>query len=323
MSKKIISLSTRIRSFLKFRYIFLGILIVLLYFFLKPLYPYIAGCTRVKNPASIKESSVKIKDLTVYYLTAGDPQNPPLVFLHGTGGSKKMSQCRKEQIITALSRDFYLYLPLHPGASKSELPTFVWNTTDYASYIDGFLNELKIEKPVMMGQSFGGRIGLSYAIEHPNKISLLVLSDPAVRLESSSFYQDVLLSIGKPFLSFIFNTSLIPKSIKNNVAQVALSIPEEAIPNGDYTKLSVVIDIITNNGSSKIFSKNDLQNIMTPTILIWGKHDDQFSIEIGRALDRLIPNSTLFEYEAGHMAIYDDMEQTQKVILKGFKESGK
>ena len=309
-----------IRNVLKYRYVLLTTLFILLYFFLKPLYPYVAGCTPVKNPVVIKESSVKIKDINVYYLTAGDPQKPPLVFLHGTGGSKKMSQCRKEQMMTALSRDFYVYLPLHPGASKSDLPTFPWKTKDYVSYLDDFLDQLKVEKPIMMGQSFGGRIGLQYAIEHSEKIRLLVLGDPAIRLEPSSFYQDFLLSIGKPVLSFVFNTSWIPTSIKSALSQLALSVPEEAIQNNDFSKLQVVIDIIS---MRDIFSAEDIKKITALTVLIWGKYDKQFPISRGQELDKFIPNSTLYEYEAGHTAMYEDIEQTQKVILNGFKESGK
>lgn len=313
-----------LKKILKIKYLVISICAVLLYLLLKPLYPYVAGCTPVDNPIEIKEAVVKINNLDIYYLTAGDSQKPPLVFLHGTGGTKKISQCRKEQIMTALGKDFYVYLPLHPGASKSQLPTFAWSTTDYAFYIDGFLNELKIEKPVMMGQSFGGRIGLRYAIEYPDKISLLVLSDPAIRLESTSLkYQGVLLYIGKPLLSFIFNTSWIPESIKGNVAQIALSIPEEAIPGGDYSELDAVISSMTNNGSNEIFTEDDIQKITTPTILIWGKHDDQFPIERGRALDRLIFDSALYEYEAGHTAIYQDTEKTISIIIEKFNDTSK
>ena len=300
------------------RYVLLVTILILLYFFLKPLYPYVAGCKPLKKPADIKESSVKIKDLNVYYLTAGDPQNPPLVFLHGTGGSQKMSRCRKEQIMTALSRDFYVYLPLHPGASKSDLPTFPWKTKDYVSYLNELLDQLKIEKPIMMGQSFGGRIGFQYAIEHSEKIRLLVLGDPAIRLEHSSFYQDFLLSIAKPILSFVFYTSWIPTSLKSNLSQLVLSVPAEAILNKDFSKLRVVIDIIS---MREIFSKEDIGKITVPTILIWGKYDYQFPISRARELDRLIPNSTLYEYEGGHTAMYEDIEQTQKIILNGLKES--
>lgn len=306
------------RSFLKFRYILPATLLILLYFFLKPLYPYVAGCTRVKNPSDIKESLVKIKGQNVYYLTAGDPQNPPLVFLHGTGGSKKMSLCRKELIMTALSRNFYVYLPLHPGASKSDLPTFPWETKDYASYVDEFLDQLNIKKPIMIGQSFGGRIGLQYAVEHSEKIRLLVLGDPAMRLEPSSFYQDFLLGIGRPILSFVFNTSWIPTSLKGNLSQLALSVPADAIPNNDFSKLQVVIDIIS---TREVFLKEDLNRITVPVIFIWGKYDNQFPISIGQKLDGLIPDSILYEFDAGHTAIYEDMEQTQKVILNGFKKS--
>lgn len=300
------------------RYVLLITILILLYFFFQPLYPYVAGCTPLKKPADIYESSVKIKNLNVYYHTAGDAQNPPLVFLHGTGGSKKMSQCRKEQIMTALSRDFYVYLPLHPGASKSDLPTFPWKTKDYVSYLDEFLDQLKIKKPIMMGQSFGGRIGLGYAIEHSEKIRLLVLGDPAIRLEHSSFYQDFILSIAKPILSFVFHTSWIPTSLKSNLSQLALSLPADSIPYNDFSKLQVIIDIIS---MREIFSKEGIDKITVPTILIWGKYDYQFPISRARELDKLIPNSTLYEYEAGHTAMYEDIEQTQKIILKGFKKS--
>ena len=170
----------------------------------------------------------------------------------------------------------------------------------------------------MMGQSFGGRIGLQYAIEHSEKIRLLVLGDPAIRLDPKSFYQDLLLGIGKPALSFIFNTTWIPTFIKSNVSQLALSIPLESVPGNDFSKLQVVIDIIA---MRDVLSREDIGKINVPAILIWGKYDDQFPISRGQELEKLIPNSTLYEYETGHTAIYEDIEQTQRIILDGFNKT--
>lgn len=249
-------------------------------------------------------------------MTAGDPQKPPLVLLHGTGGTKNVSQCRRDKLITTLSSDFHVYYPLHPGFSKSELPPKPWTTNDYASYISSFIGSLNIENPVVVGQSFGGRIALDYAVRNQNKIRLLVLGDAAVRLDTPLKYQTALVDIGTPVMNFVFTNKWVPRIIKSTLSQVILGIPDEAI--NDYADLEVMVETIEKYKET-IFEADTLKQVIIPTVIIWGNKDHQFPLMLAQRLAELLPQSELFVFDSGHTAMYDDALKTREIILNRLK----
>jgi proline iminopeptidase len=50
-----------------------------------------------------------------------------------------------------------------------------WNLAQWADDVVGLCAALEIEKPVVMGQSFGGYVALTYAVRHPEHPSKLII----------------------------------------------------------------------------------------------------------------------------------------------------
>lgn len=58
-----------------------------------------------------------------------------------------------------------------------------WTLKQWGDDIFAFCNALGIEKPVVLGQSFGGMVAQAYATQHPGHAKALILSSTAARMD--------------------------------------------------------------------------------------------------------------------------------------------
>jgi pimeloyl-ACP methyl ester carboxylesterase len=79
-----------------------------------------------------------------------------LVVLHGWGGSLDEWRFMAEE----WSDRYRVVLVDLPGFGGSQRPGGVWGVNEYAVWVEEFLIKLKIRDMVMVGHSFGGRMGL-------------------------------------------------------------------------------------------------------------------------------------------------------------------
>jgi pimeloyl-ACP methyl ester carboxylesterase len=102
--------------------------------------------------------------------TSGDPQNPPILFLHGIrlGGRIWMPHARE------LSDEFFVVTPDLPG--HGALADLAFD----APTIDGFLayiaDNVVSRPPLVVGYSLGGYVAMRYALDLPDHTSGLVLA---------------------------------------------------------------------------------------------------------------------------------------------------
>lgn len=102
---------------------------------------------------------------------------PEVVALHGWGRN------RSDWVSTLSSYDA-LALDL-PGFGATPTPPSGWSTNEYAGWLDEIVRDL--DRPVLVGHSFGGRVAIQYAAAHPESIRGLVLTGvPFFRSRSHS-----------------------------------------------------------------------------------------------------------------------------------------
>lgn len=103
----------------------------------------------------------------LFYDTLGSGKKE-IVFLHGFGGSH---HCFKA-LASHLDSNFKSYLLDLPGFGESKLER-AFNLNDYAKSINDFIINMKIDNPLIIGHSFGGRIALKMAELYHYKIILI------------------------------------------------------------------------------------------------------------------------------------------------------
>lgn len=106
-------------------------------------------------------------------LVAGE--GPPVVLLHGGGIDAAAVSWR--EAIPRLANDFTVYAPDWPGYGGSDEPETTPSTPYYHEVLVDLLDSLDLERVALVGISMGGGVALSVSLDHPERVSRLVLVD--------------------------------------------------------------------------------------------------------------------------------------------------
>ena len=91
----------------------------------------------------------------------------PVIILHGWG----LSSIKFQLLAELFDRKKYrVFVPDLPGFGNSAMPAKALELKDYADFLHGFMNANHIEKPILIGHSFGGRVALKYQFVYPQSI---------------------------------------------------------------------------------------------------------------------------------------------------------
>lgn len=121
--------------------------------------------------AIFKEGEVKVGDVSMHYATSG--KGRPLLFVHGWTNNWKgyipMAQY--------LYKDYQFIGVDLPGFGDSDrLDSY--NLKNQADYLAGFIKEMKIKKPVVVGHSMGAYVVSTFYSRHPKVASHIILIAP-------------------------------------------------------------------------------------------------------------------------------------------------
>jgi len=106
-------------------------------------------------------------------------ERPTLLLLHGGPGFDHSSFKPAFSALADVAQVVYLD---HRGQGRSDRSDpSQWNLARWADDVAAFCDALGIERPVVLGQSFGGMVAMAYAIRHPEHPGALVLSSTTAR----------------------------------------------------------------------------------------------------------------------------------------------
>ncbi|WP_372500641.1 alpha/beta hydrolase (plasmid) [Tistrella mobilis] len=102
-------------------------------------------------------------------------QGRPVVLLHGSGAGVSAA-ANWSKVIPELARHFHVVAPDIAGFGMTELkPDARYDIKLWVAHFIGILDALGLEKVGVVGNSFGGALGLATALSHPTRIDRLVL----------------------------------------------------------------------------------------------------------------------------------------------------
>src|SRR5262245_5946402 len=121
-----------------------------------------------------QRQSVVVDGMTLNYVSAGSGR--PVVLIHGNPGSY---QDYTLAVVGRLSQSYYVVAFDRPGHGYSERRDSVETTVEVqALIIRDALRKLALDKPVLVGHSWGGSLVLAAAVAYGKDLSGIVLLAP-------------------------------------------------------------------------------------------------------------------------------------------------
>lgn len=235
----------------------------------------------------------KINDVDINYIRYGDNNGEDVVLLHGWGQNIEMMK----PIGNPLSKEFNVTIIDLPGYGESSEPPFPWEVSDYVDALKKLLDELKIDNPILIGHSFGGKISLLYASMY--KVKKLVL-------------------FGSPFKQEITKLSLKTKILKTLKKVPVLNklegFAKRHIGSEDYRNASDTMrKVLVNTVNLDI--TEDVKKIEAPTLIVWGTLDEAVPLKRAYELESLIKDAGVVVYEnSSHYAYLENLNQTINIL---------
>lgn len=122
-------------------------------------------------------------------------EKPTVVMVHGgPGGDHTVSKPYFSQLTDIAQVVYYD----HRGNGRSDFcDEKTWNLGQWGDDLKGLCDALGIEKPIVIGTSFGGFVTLAYATKYPDHASGIALISTSAKMEFPSVY-DAFLRLGGP-----------------------------------------------------------------------------------------------------------------------------
>lgn len=118
-------------------------------------------------------SEVEVQGTAIFVRDEG--RGPPVLLLHGNPDSSDLW----EGVVAVLKGRYRCLAPDLPGFGRSSVPeSFDFRLASMASFVDELVTVLGVSEPLrLVVHDFGGPYGLSWAVEHPEKVSCIVVTN--------------------------------------------------------------------------------------------------------------------------------------------------
>lgn len=235
---------------------------------------------------------ITINGTRVQYKVSGEGR--AVILLHGWG----CNIATMASIEAILSPHFKVYTLDFPGFGGSDVPSDVWGVEEYTCMLEGFVCDLHIESPILIGHSFGGRVSILYGSR--NDVSKIVLVDAAGAKPRRplKYYLRV--------YSYKLYKKLLYMTMGKERAEEKIEARRRTAGSADYNALSGMMRRIFVKVVNE-YLEAYMPLIKCPVQLIWGAKDKDTKLREAHVMLKRIPNARLDVIDdAGHYSFLDN-----------------
>jgi pimeloyl-ACP methyl ester carboxylesterase len=253
-------------------------------------------------------------------------RGPPLVFLHGLGGSGYSFRF----LIGPLARHHRVILLDLKGFGASEKPFDTsYAPGDHARLVAAFLRQQRLNGVTLAGHSFGGSVALLTALElnrgEPGRIRQLILMNTPAFPQTLPRTQSFLTLPVLPYLALglvppILSTRAALKTTRRMTAEPtdidAIAYAEPLYePGGRHAMVATARAIAAFDGRLAIPLYRTLRQ---PTLLIWCRQDPTVPLASGERLASTLPQARLAVLEQCDHAPAEEQPRETLNLMQAF-----
>jgi pimeloyl-ACP methyl ester carboxylesterase len=233
---------------------------------------------------------------------------PALLYLHPAAG------LAWDPFLTRLAGRFTIYAPQVPGTASSD-PEAIHQVDDLWDLVllyEEAIRQLGLERPAVLGSSFGGMLACELAAAFPQLFSRLIVLDPIGLWRDDAPVVNWVATPAEELPSLLFHD---PES---EAARAAFATPEDP-EAAAYAIAGFVWALgctakfvwpIPDKGLSK-----RLHRIEAPTLVVWGRQDRLVPVAYAEEFGRRITSSRVeIVDECGHVPQAEQLETTLALV---------
>jgi pimeloyl-ACP methyl ester carboxylesterase len=261
--------------------------------------------------AIFSRHSADLGGLTVSYLKGGTQRDiEPVLFLHGLGGGGNW-----ESFQMAMGNDTLTLFPTLPGFAEGVAPEGISGPSDYASIAARFLDALDVPIAIVVGHSFGGWVAQYLTLEHPDRISRLVLIDPMGFDSPEAPAPDLASMDEETFATAAFaKLGAVATANPQGFGAEWQNVRQGAEFERQWKGRNLVISLIDGPAADRALTAR-LKDLPSGTLLIWGKQDGIVPPEQAELLQSMLPGCRLEIVDrAAHLPMVERPETMNRLI---------
>lgn len=203
------------------------------------------------------------------------------------------------------------------GFGQTEVTKEPYSMGLFADDLYELLRALDIESACVLGYSMGGRIGLEFALKHPEMTDVLILANSGVGASPShdmeerrNMMAEILKQGDINVISEIMAAaSFSPDFGEKNPAafQKYKSIKMQNNPSEYYAIMQAIVGAID--------SPVELNRLKCPVLIIAGERDGLMEVSVAESMRQTIENAELQILPTGHAAAIEVPEQFNRIVL--------
>jgi 2-hydroxy-6-oxonona-2,4-dienedioate hydrolase len=270
-------------------------------------------CSNGQNqtaPGQPVGSFITVFGAKVHYVDAGS--GSVVVLLHGLADDVGVW----ESVMPALAAKHRVIALDQIGFGRSDKPLLDYRAATFVDFLDGFLNELKVNRASLVGNSLGGWIAADFALAHPERIDRLVLCDAAgYAALGKNMNARTLSALRLASRDDIRYLGPLTFHDKRFYEDVDLAFKQRVTAGDGYTVNQVLDSIL--RGEDVLDGR--VGAIHKPTLILWGRDDKLIPLSFAERLHKEIAGSRLVVIDnCGHMPQVECPDKFNHALLKFF-----
>ena len=261
----------------------------------------------------------------VHYLDEG--AGPPLLLLHGNPDWSFLYR----KIVLALRGSFRCVAVDYPGFGLSVHPggSYGYTPAEHAVVVGELVDHLDLQQMVVMGQDWGGPIGMQVASLRPDRVAGLVMGNTWFWPAEARLFRLFSAVMGSPPIQALilrrnfFVDPLMRFALKTRLTDTEFEHYRAVVPTPESRRgIAVFPREIRNAGAWLRELEQRVGSALSgkPTVLVWGMKDPAFgNSSVIERWQRSFPDATLVRLpEAGHYIQEDAPEEIVAAISTAF-----
>jgi pimeloyl-ACP methyl ester carboxylesterase len=233
----------------------------------------------------------------------------------------------------ALSTRYRVHAPDLPGFGASCKPALgSYNARWFADIMLCLMDELRIERAHLVGNSMGGRVAIELALNHPDRVGALALLCPAVAWIRRGFHPIVRLLrpefgflphsirrslVASQFLSIFHDRDVIDPALIDLMVDEFQRIYHSA--GARYAFLASARNIYLEAPYGRHGFYPRLAELEPPALFVWGNDDRLIPAGFSRYVRKWLPHADQVTLEGcGHVPQVERPDEVNELLTKFF-----